>query len=1045
MSNNSKQKGIIAWFTVNNVAANLLLISVIILGILSVSQLRKEAFPSLEPSNITVAVSYNSGDPEQAEEGITLKIEEALEGVDGIKGVTSRSTANGVSINIEKESGYDLDLLTNDVRNEIDSINNLPSNADRPIITKQRRGGRAIFVQLYGDADQKELQDIAVRLKADLLQKSEISKISVSYELDPVISIEIDQTTLKSYNLSLSDIETAINQESGVSFSTSLRNGDKTVKIKGRSQFNTLEEFSQIPVITNMTGAIIRLSDIASITRDFDEDDFILNLYNKQNGITLELRMGENSDIMKISDSAREVVEKWKSNNYLPDNIKITTWNDGSETIKSRLSLLVKNALTGILMVFVILAIFLNIQVAFWVAAGIPFVFLGTLFFMTDSFTDLTINVMTTFGFIMALGIVVDDAVVVGESIYETRRIEGDKIDSTIIGVKKVAVPTIFGVLTTVVSFLALSQVEGTLGQIFAQFGTVVALCLLLSVVESKLILPSHLASINTHKKESKWNPLTKIQHGADKGLEWFKNKIYIPLIDFSLQTKFLVLMIFISIIIGVGSMPLTGKLRISFFPSIPSDEVTANLTMLQDASYNQTYKNLIILQDAAYAVDKELIAKNTGERLTEITSMYVSSNSDTGGEVIVSFYSNPNYTSTEFSNAWIARTQHLEGRKKLSIRASRRMVDNFNIELKSIDGEAVKESGQDIRQYLEGVDGVSSIEDNLTEVVAQYKVEVTNQGRALGFTPSTLSLQLLRTFGGGSVQKFQENNNEVTVNVRYPKENRQTLTDILNVNVITPDGNSVPVTAVANIISTYQESSLTRIDSQKATFVSATVDKDILSSNELVDSVKKNVVAQLEIRYPQLNVTFSGEAEEQKESLDSLKLVFFGALIGIYALLAIPLKSYIQPLLIMTAIPFGIIGAILGHWITGLQLSILSLFGILALSGVVVNDSLLLVSRFNELRNKVGMNVHDAIVKSCAGRLRAVILTSATTFAGLIPLLSETSRNAQFLKPAAASLAYGIVFATVITLILIPILLMINENIKDFFIKIKNKYLTFS
>lgn len=1038
---NNENKGIIAWFTTNPVAANLLLFSVIVMGILSLSQLRKETFPSLEASTITVSTTYNSGDPIQSEEGISLKIEEALEGIDGIKRVTSLSNASGSRVTIEKESGYDLETLYSDIKDEVDALNGLPTEADKPVVLKEKRARpHVIYVQLFGDADRQLLQKTSQNLKSDLLQDPNISEVNIIYELDPYLSIEINKDKLKAYGLTLSDVENTINKESGVAMSSSLRNGEKTVRIKGVEQSYTVDEFGELAILSNEKGVVLRLKDIAEISNGFDEDDFALTRYNGKNAMTLEVVMGENSDIEKSAIAANKVAEKWKTNNYLPSNIEITTWKDSSETIKDRLSLLVNNALTGVIMVFVVLALFLNITVAFWVAAGLPFVFFGTLFLMTGSFADLTINQMTTFGFIMALGIVVDDAVVIGESIYSTRQKEGDSIRSTIKGANKVAIPTVFGVLTTVASFMALSNIEGGLGQIFAQFGTVVTICLLLSMVESKLILPSHLAHVNTHKKESKYNIIAKIQKGSDAALMVFNNKVYEPLIDFCLKAKTFVILAFIAVIIAIGSMPMNGTIRISFFPSIPGEQVRASLSMLQDVSYNQTADNLLLLERTAMEADRQLLEKYNSIKETEINNILVTSNSDTSGSIEVVFDSEPDYTAKEFADLWSSLTPRLEGSKKLNIRSTRAMVDNFNIELKSINSEDVYDAGESIRSYLEKVNGVSGIDDNLTQVVPQYRIELNEQGRALGLTPTTITSQVFKMFGGGTAQRFQKNNEEVTVSVRYPKEDRQTLMDILNADIKLTNGSSVPLSSVANVVSTYQQSSLTRIDNKKAIYVTASVDKDVISSNELVEKVKSDVVYQLQVKYPHLDVKFSGEAEQQKEAIDSIEIMAFAAFIAIYALLAIPLKSYVQPLLIMTSIPFGIIGAILGHYIAGLSLSILSLFGILALSGVVVNDSLLLVSKYNDLVKEKSLSTHDAIIESCKSRLRAILLTSFTTFAGLLPILSETSMQSQFLKPAAASLGYGILFATLITLVLIPVLLMIQENVKNFLSESKNK-----
>ncbi|MGB5445088.1 MAG: efflux RND transporter permease subunit, partial [Psychromonas sp.] len=718
-----------------------------------------------------------------------------------------------------------------------------------------------------------------------------------------------------------------------------------------------------------------------------------------------------------IVEQANQVVDKWNASNYLPENVKLTTWYDSSTLIKDRLNLLIKNALSGIALVFVILALFLNFRVAFWVAAGLPFIFFGTLYFMTDSYAGLTINEMTTFGFIMALGIVVDDAVVVGESIYSTRREEGDSISSTIRGTKKVAIPTIFGVLTTVAAFVAISNVQGRMGEIYAQFATVVMICLLLSLVESKLILPSHLAHLNTHRESGKgiWS---RIQHGADSGLQWFSCNIYSKAITLALEFRYAVLILFFAVFVVVIGLPLTGKVRVSFFPDIAGDTVRGEISMYDDASFGQTEAGLLLLESSAIQADANLIAKY-GREESEILSLQVTAESDDSGDVMIELDSGSVYKSTELIKEWRRLAGNPEGVKKLNIEAKKSMGDNFKVEIKAWNSETVFAAGEAMKAKLQSIAGVSGIDDNMSPGEPQYRFELTEQGRALGMQTSSLATQILRSFGGSTVQSFQRDKDEVKVKVRYPQQQRQTLADIMDARVRTTDGTVVPLSSVAKVYSEYQTSQITRIDSLRAVYLTASVDKEVIASNELVQLIKSELVPDLLAKYSNLQIDFAGEAEHQAETTSSMSNMFLIALIAIYALLAIPLKSYIQPLLIMMAIPFGIVGAILGHVFNDLTISILSLNGVLALSGVVVNDSLLLVSSFNELRREKQMAVKEAIFAACTGRLRAVLLTSFTTFAGLAPLLSETSVQAQFLIPAAASLAYGILFATLITLVL--------------------------
>ncbi len=1032
-TNSSRQNGIIAWFAGHGVAANLLLISVLVLGVLSLNSIRKEAFPSLEPDRITVSVTYDSGDAKQAEEGIAIKIEDAIEAVAGIKRITSTSNANGSRVVIEKTSSYDLDLLLSDVKTKVDAIYNLPVDAEKPVIDKATRRDHAITVQLYGDADRRALQPLAEQLKIDLLAQPGIKEVSFQGKAEPMISIEVDENRLQAYGLTLSDIADAVNAESGTAIGTSLRNGDKVVRLKASEQSYRVGEFNDIVLQSSRNGGLVKLGDIAKISQQYEDDPYVMSRFDGQPAIAVEIVMDDFGDVTDIVDQANEVVADWHERALLPENTELVTWYDKSELITDRLSLLGKNAVTGIILVFIVLALFLNLQVALWVAMGLPFVFCGTLLLLGDNYMGMTLNEMTTFGFIMALGIVVDDAVVVGESIYSERRRHGDTLNNTISGTLRVAVPTLFGVLTTVAAFVALSNVEGTLGKIYAQFASVVAICLLLSIVESKLILPNHLAHIDTHKKVNPgilglWN---RLQHRCDAGLQWFTQQVYRPMVSAALKLRYAVVLAFLALLVLVVGLPMTGKVKVGFFPDVPGDTIVANLSMETDAGFNLLEQHLLRLQQLANQIDSEL-SKDSSSENSGIVALQVLAESDSSGQVTIELGDNADYSSRELSKLWQERAGTLEGVKKLKFVTAFEAIDNFKVELKANDRDTLTVAGAQFRQALGQIPGVSGIDDNLSAKQPQLRFELTQQGRALGFTTSGLSRQILQIFGGEIVQRYQLDRDEVKVRIRYPEAQRQTLADVNAAKLRAPDGSVVALADVAVIETEMEVSERTRIDSQSAVYLTAAVDKEQVSPNELVAQLERDFVPKLQANHPSLNIHFAGEAEAQKESSDSLLQMFIMALLAIYALLAVPLRSYIQPLLIMTAIPFGIVGAILGHWFNDLTLSLLSLNGILALTGVVVNDSLLLVSRYNELRQE--LPTKEAIIESCSDRLRAVLLTSVTTFAGLAPLLSETSTQAQFLIPAAASLGYGILFATIITLVLIPALMLIQEEIKALF-----------
>jgi multidrug efflux pump subunit AcrB len=1040
MTSPHEQRGIIAWFASNSVAANLLMLSIIFLGIMSFSELRKEAFPPRATDSISISMTYDSGDAKLSEEGIAIKVEEALATVQGIKRVTSTSTANGSTILVEGLSNYDLDTLLRDVNAKVDAIYNFPTGAENAVIAQVTRLTHAYSIKIFGDTDRTALQAIAERLKVDLLAQAEISNVTINGKAEPMVSIELNEQKLQSYGLTFDDVATLVNNESSSAISTSLRNADKVVNLKVAEQAYRQKEFENIPLLTLEDGTRILLGDVAVVSDNFADDVFVVGRYNGKPGIGVELNVDENGDVLKIVEQANKIVEQWQTNALLPNTVTIETWNDGATLIRDRLALLIKNALSGIALVFILLALFLNLRVAFWVTAGLPFIFCGTLFFMTDSFTAMTINEMTTFGFILALGIVVDDAVVVGESIYTTRKEQGDTLENTILGTKKVAVPTLFGVLTTVVTFIALANVEGGMGQVYAQFAVIVTICLLLSLVESKLILPSHLAHLDTHKKVKTGlaNLWPSIQASADNGLQWFNNKLYTPTINWAINFRYAVISVFIAIFILVIGMPQNGSVRVAFFPDIPGSVIEARMSMQNDASFGQTNKNLLWIEEAAQQADKNLMEEN-GHDGSAIDTLEVIAESDLSGSIVVELSEVSPYSLNDFVKEWKVITKTPEGVRKLDIRSGFGGRDNFNVELKAWNTDTIRAAGQEIKQAIAKVAGVSGIDDNFDSGQAQLKFEITEQGLALGLTTSELSQQVLQAFGGDVVQRYQRGKDEVKVRIRYPESERQTANDVINAKIRLADGQVVPLSVVANITSEYQQNTITRISGLPAVYVSARVDKDVISSNELVTKLKKSLIPDLENRYPDLSIHFSGEAEEQAETTSSLSSLFIIAMAAIYILLAIPLRSYVQPFIIMTAIPFGLVGAILGHWFNDMTLSVLSFNGIVALSGVVVNDSLLLVSRFNHLKEQK-IKIHDAIVNACTGRLRAVLLTSITTYAGLMPLLSETSAQAQFIIPAAASLGYGILFATFITLLLVPSLLMIQQDAINFIEKVKGK-----
>lgn len=1035
--NSEQARGIIPWFANNPVAANLLLVLVIALGVINMDSLNREAFPSLTPNEISVSIGYDSGSAQATEEGVSIPMEQALQDVLGIKSITTTSSASSASARIEMQDDYDIDELMDDIKDELDQVTSFPDEADPPVVSKAMRQEHAIWIQLYGDSDRRTLQTLSKELESDLLEQANVNSVSISGWLDPTMLIDVDKTKLEAYGLTLSDVAAAINSESSPARVATLRNEDLYLHVRASSQAYVKQEFANIPVRTSNSGAVLRLKDIATIIDAFDDEDFMLSRFNGESSLALQVLTTGRDDISKSAEAAKQVVQEWRQSGRLPQSVSLDTWYDRSESINSRLSLMIKNAITGIVLVFIMLAIFLNLTVAFWVAMGLPFIFFGTLFVMGLDSIALTLNLFTTFGFIMALGIVVDDAVVIGESVYSVRSKEGDTLANTIKGTMRVAVPTLFGVFTTVAAFWALSNIEGRLGQLYAQFAAVVAICLILSVIESKLILPAHLAHLNTHRK-ARTNLLARgwgsIQNSADAGLQWFNHRIYAKLIHHSINHRYAVLVLFITVFALVISMPFTGAIRMSFFPNIPGDTIRANVSMYSDVSYGQTHRVLTLLEQTARATDETL--RKDSDALG-IEHLQVTANGDQSGRLRVELASSAPYSAAEFARTWQSLSGSPEGVSNLRIRSSWQSIDALRIELRGSDNTVLEGAMEELTNKLGSVSAVRGLEQSDSATESRLVLRLNDQGRALGLSTNTLAGQIMSNFDGQVVQKYQRDNAEIEVRIGYPDNQRESPANILNTLVTLNDGTRVPLDSVATLSQETAQTKITRIDSKRSIYLSAEVDKDLMSATEVVDYLKNAIEPEMNQRFPSVDMYYSGEAEEREETESSMVQMFAIAMLIIYGLLAIPLKSYSQPIIIMMAIPFGIVGALLGHWFYGLALGIFSLNGIIALSGVVVNDSLLLTARFNELRKET-KHLRKAIIEACQSRLRAVLLTSVTTFAGLIPILGETSRQAQVMVPAAISLAYGILFATLITLVLIPVLLMIQEDFKQLLRRIK-------
>jgi len=1035
----------ITWFATNPVVANILMITILAAGIFTGLKVRKEGFPAFASETVTVRVPIRGGTPENVERGVAIKIEESLESVDGIEHIRSVSKDNIATITVQAKEGYAITKLLDDVKIQVDAIPSFPEQAEKPVVTEKKRESIVLWVELYGDVPEATLKEAARNVRDVLLRESAISKIETFGGRDYEISIEPSEEKLRFYNLTFGEVASAISNNSIDIGGGVIRSDRGDISLRSREQAYKRADFENIPVRTNPDGTRIYVRDVATV-RDGFVDQETLNRFRNKPTVSLKIITEGSDDIIDAVNQAKKIVAEYTD---LPEGVRIEGWLDGATNIRDRLVLLGKNGLIGVLLVLGILMVFLNLRLAFWVAIGIPVSIAGAMTLFPIPGLDMSINVISAFGFLVVLGIVVDDAIVIGESIYSEKENAQHPDDpesalrTTVRGVSKVVTPATFGVITTIAAFLPLTQVSGRLGNVFGQIATTVVFCLIFSLVESKLILPSHLAHINVHKKPKNFitRSWAKFQKKVANGLTWVIDRVYTPMIRGLVSWRYVVFAGFIAIFILVVALVPSGKLRRTFFPNIYQDNVAVRVEMEQGQSVDY-------LHSTAQRISKA--SRDLGQRYKDqyghnpFKEVQISASSNTKAAVAAELTRS---TEREFLPTeqivkdWRKAIGPVAGSRSLSLSSKAGPPGgDLVINLESDNLEELKAAAEDLKKVISTYPGVYDVYDTFDSGKPEILYSITPEGQAANLNKLDLARNVRDAFFGREAQRVQRGRDEVKVMVRYPIDQRDSLETLRNMRIRKEDGTIVPFSVVAD--TTYSESlaSIERYDNKRVVAVEGSIDKSVTSTEDVLAKLNKEYFPQMKSKFPAISVSQSGEAEQRKKSTDSLKLGFLFSIISIYILIAIPLKSYIKPLIIMSVIPFGIIGALLGHYMMGIPVSILSVFGMLALSGVVVNDSLVLVCRVDDLREE-GLSLIDACKRAGSDRFRAILLTSLTTFFGLAPLLLETEVQAQFLKPMAASLAFGILFATIITLILLPMLMIIARDCKYGFLKLWNAY----
>ena len=1023
-------KGLIAWFARNSVAANLLMWILLIGGVFGAFGIQKQVFPNFEVNIISVRVPYLGAAPQEVEEGVLLKVEDAIKDLDGIKQITSTATEGMGSVTIEVEEDYDVQVVLDEVKSQVDAIPSFPGNTEKPIVYRTKFQQDVLWIAVYGDASERELKEFAKNLRDDVANLPGISSVQVVGDRDYEISIEMSEYTLQKYDLTFSEVVNAIRQSSVDLPGGAIKSDNGNILLRTKGQAYTGWEFAQIVLLTRADGSRLTLGDIATIDDGFVEDPQYA-MFDNQPAVNVRVKAVGDQNALEISKEVNQYLEKNKKD--FPAHIRADAWGDSSFYLADRLNMMLENMFWGGVLVFLVLSLFLKIKLAFWVMVGLPVCFLGTLLVLPMEGLGVSINMLSLFAFILVLGIVVDDAIIMGESAYSEIDAKGHSTDNVIAGVKKVAMPATFGVLTTIAAFSPMLMVSGPFGVIWKTIGLVVIVCLTFSLIESKLILPAHLAHMRLKPYDpAKANRFQRFRDFFSEGIKSFIKNIYAPFLVKAIKARYVTLAAFVSMLILTYGMFKGDWVRFVFFPTIPSDFVMASVELEPGSSLSQRDKALDTLLDAMYRMDEQLTLE-TGSGV--ISHAVAFDQGSLGGQVFAELSKGESreVTDTEIQRRWREFMPEIPGVKTLNFNAPGGPGggSDLSFEFSSSDITQLELISKDVKAALAEYNGVSDINDTFAGGADEIQLQLKPQAEALGITLQQLGQQVRYGFYGAEVQRVQRDDEEVKVMVRYPKEERNSIGHLETMRVRSPAGQDVPFEQVADIELGKGYDSIIRVDGQRSVTVSAAVDKDIAEPNEVTMEMITRVIPEIMKKYPRVEFKLQGNSREQMEAMTSLAQGLLFALFAIYALLAIPLRSYTQPLIIMSVIPFGIVGAILGHLMLGHAVSVLSICGIIALSGVVVNDSLIMVDFVNRARQE-GHRLMDAAISAGTQRFRAIILTSLTTFMGLVPIMFERSLQAQVVIPMAISLALGILFATVITLLLVPALYVILDDIKN-------------
>ena len=1031
------QTGLISWFARNSVAANLLMIFILIMGAFGYKTIQRQMFPNIERNYINISAQYRGASPQEIEESILIKIEESLKDVSEIKRTVSRAFRNSGRVSLEIDKDEELTDVLDKVKLRVDSIATFPADMEPVTISQAEFQQQVYEMALVGDIPLEELKPIAKEIEDDLLQLSNVSLANARVPTDE-IAIEIKPELLRMYNLTISDVTNAINQYSANISAGQLRTDAGLVSVRIERQFYDGEEFAGIPVKIGPDGAKVVLSDLADIKDGFTEGERYFR-YTGQNAVLIAVNATKSQSIVPIAETVKDFMAF--KNTELPAGLELKELVDMTYYLNARLNMMLNNLFQGSLLVALMLTIFLRFRLAFWVMVGLPLCFLGAVMLMPVF--GVSVNILSLFAFIMVLGIVVDDAIVIGESAYSEIERRGPGVENVIRGAKRVATPATFGVLTTIAVFAPFTLSSGPDGEFFYNIAIVVILCLAFSLIESKLILPAHIAHIKfTEVKPNGWrarfnNRFNQFIHGP-----------YRRTVENAVQWRWAVLAGFIAMLMLSWGLVAGNHVRMIPQPKVPHDFPSIGIEMNENVSDMATIEALKTVESVIWQIEEETI-KEYGSGM--IRDLLAFNESRTEARLVIPLVDEDarHFNTFELARKWRENIPEIAGMKSFSIEDDvNGGGDNgeFGYLLYGADIKSLNEAGLRFIQMLQQEKGLYDVSSTIDPASKEVRMELLPAAYELGLSLRSIANQVGLSFYGGEAQRVIRDGEEVRVMVRYPRLTRERFSDLKYTVITTPEGEEVMLGDVVTLSEEPGISYIRREEGYRSVYVYGAIDEEQVEPNEVVASIDQKLLPQLFEEFPDVQTQLGGDIEEQQAQQDEQIMFFVAAMIMVYILLAVPLKSYGQPLIIMSVIPFSLIGAIWAHYLLGLDLSMMSTFGLIAAAGVVINDSLVMTDYINQKRLE-GHSILQAVQEAGCARFRAITLTSITTFAGVMPILFETSLQAKFVIPMAAALGSAVLYATLVTLLLVPCLYLILQDLTTLFGKffglfplIKNK-----